>query len=106
MAFRSLFKGNGDVGVGSALHLLHQRPGLSVFEPYCPKWRPIYHYRPQGSHGSQTVLIGQSPDSLTSYRALAVQGVKTDLASSLDAVLSELDGDVVEYPAKEAAAAS
>jgi len=39
-------------------------------------------------------------------RALAVQGVKTDLASGLDAVLSELDGDVVEFPAKGAAAAS
>jgi len=39
-------------------------------------------------------------------RALAVQGVKTDLASGLDAVLSELDGDVVDFPAKEAAAAS
>jgi len=38
-------------------------------------------------------------------RALAVQGVKTDLASGLDAVLSELDGDVVALPAKEAAAA-
>ena len=39
-------------------------------------------------------------------RALAVQGVKTDLASGLDAVLTELDGDVVEFPAKGAAAAS
>ena len=39
-------------------------------------------------------------------RALAVQGVKTDLASGLDAVLSELDGDVAEFPAKSAAAAS
>jgi len=39
-------------------------------------------------------------------RALAVQGVKTDLASGLDAVLSELDGDVVALPAKGAVAAS
>ena len=36
-------------------------------------------------------------------RALAVQGVKTDLASGLDAVLSELDGDVVDFPAKRVA---
>jgi len=39
-------------------------------------------------------------------RALAVQGVKTDLAAGLDAVLSELDGDVVEFPAKGVAALS
>jgi alanine-glyoxylate transaminase/serine-glyoxylate transaminase/serine-pyruvate transaminase len=41
-------------------------------------------------------------------RALAVQGFKTDLASGLDAVLSELDGDADDnqaLPKKSAAAA-
>lgn len=39
-------------------------------------------------------------------RALAVQGVKTDLAAGLDAVLAELDGDVTDISAKSALAAS
>jgi hypothetical protein len=35
-------------------------------------------------------------------RALAVQGIKTDLSAGLDAVLTELDGNGIEAAAAEA----